>query len=424
MRGIRVDYLSPTLYALDILIVFFLLSLLPLLTFQKVKTFFNAYKIPLLALVGIFLISTIVAVNKLVAVYGFVRLLELFFFGLGAKAILQKEGEKALPKLGLVFGVGILTSACIAFSQFFKQGSIGGILYFIGERSFSSETPGIANASINGILLMRPYATFPHPNVLAWYLFIGTAICISVLLFRKRYALSPVVTAILILATTFGSATIFLSLSRSVVFVFITFVLFLPFIFFKKLQKKMLIGFYSGVALLLIGLYALTPLGGRIQPLFRTDKALVERSVLLVSAKEMTRQAPLSGVGINNFLVMLPDFYPPSKNQLVLQPVHNIYVLALAETGLLGFSLLFFLLWKAGLSARSIKDQKIRFVVLYLLLSTALLGVVDHYMVTLEQGQILFTFLITCCFAFGAKKKQIKKTYRLSSRGTLRLRKV
>ena len=51
--------------------------------------------------------------------------------------------------------------------EFIKQASLNGLFWWLGERTFTSSTPGIAKAVIDGRLLMRPYATFPHPNVLA-----------------------------------------------------------------------------------------------------------------------------------------------------------------------------------------------------------------------------------------------------------------
>ncbi len=356
-------------------------------------------------LLAIFVVSIAVASNKQAAIYGMLRISELLLFGISAKSALEQEGKKVLPRLGIVFSIGVLGSSVLAILQFFKQSSIGGILYFIGERSFSSETPGIANASINGALLLRPYAAFPHPNVLAWYLFVGVALCVTVFILRKRFFLSPILTALLVLAIGTGSVAILLTLSRSVLIAFVIFILCIPFIFCQKLKKVMLIGFYASSVAVLAGLLLFTPIGGRLMPLLHSDKALVERETLLFSAQKMFLSAPATGVGINNFIVQLPRFFPHGQSHLFLQPVHAIYLVILAETGVAGLSLFFYLLWKTGVAAASIKDVTIRFVMQYLFLASLLLGLVDHYMVTLEQGQILFVFLISCCYAFQTKVK-------------------
>jgi O-antigen ligase len=407
VRGIRIDYLSPTLYALDILIILFLVSFLPLASIATVKALVSKNKIQLLLLTVIFVTSLTVAENKVVTVYGIARIIELILFGIGAKIFLQREGSAALARLGLVFAIGVLYSSSIAISQLLKQGSVGGLLYFIGERSFSSETPGIANAAINGMLIMRPYAAFPHPNVLAWYLLIGTAFCIAAFFLRKKYRLSQVALSIIILGSALGSLTIFLTLSRSVILVFILFILVIPPIFIKTFKRKMLICFYSSMTILLIGLYFLTPLGGRIEPLLHSDKAFVDRAMLFSSAWGMYASHPIVGVGINNYLVELPQYYP--LPHVMMQPVHNIYMLTLVEIGVVGFILLMYTLIRAGLAAYTIKNVQLRLTMLFLLLSAVVLGLVDHYMLTLEQGQILFVFLIACCFGWQHTGKSTNK---------------
>ena len=58
----------------------------------------------------------------------------------------------------------------LAIVQFFRQSAVGGIMWFVGERWFTASTPGIAQAILDGQLVLRPYSTFPHPNVLAGFL--------------------------------------------------------------------------------------------------------------------------------------------------------------------------------------------------------------------------------------------------------------
>src|SRR5258708_5260679 len=80
--------------------------------------------------------------------------------------------------------IGIIGESILAIAQFFNQGSLNGVLYFLGERTFTATTSGIANASVSGELILRPYGTFPHPNVLAGYLLISLTL---LLLYAKSY---------------------------------------------------------------------------------------------------------------------------------------------------------------------------------------------------------------------------------------------
>ena len=69
--------------------------------------------------------------------------------------------------------LGNLASSFLAWGQVFKGGSLGGIFWWLGERSFNLATPGITLAQVGDHLLLRPYATFSHPNSLAGFLLVS-----------------------------------------------------------------------------------------------------------------------------------------------------------------------------------------------------------------------------------------------------------
>jgi O-antigen ligase len=369
-----------------------------------IKTFFYTYRVQLALFLAVLIIGFVASVHKEVVLYGYVKIIELILFGFGAKTVMQKEEKGSLKNIAAVFAVGVLISSVIALAQFLRQSSVGGLLYLIGERAFSSETPGIANASINGALLLRPYAAFPHPNVLAWYLLVGTLICVTALFLKRDKTPNPFMQALLILAVPLGATGIILTFSRSVIVCLVLFILLSPFFFLKKVKKEMLVGFYACAAVLIIGSFFLTPIGGRMQALFQKDKAIAERQQLFTAAQAMIKEAPISGIGVNNYLVRLPDFFPPPERRIFLQPVHNMYILTLVETGIIGLGLFLYVLWRALVAAGRVKDPVIRVLCSFLLIAALLLGAVDHYLLTLEQGQILFVFLIAMCFAYGSKK--------------------
>ena len=73
----------------------------------------------------------------------------------------------------------------------------------------------------------------------------------------------------------------------------------------------------------------------------------------------------------------------------IFQPVHSIYLLTLAETGLVGLVLLFiFIAWLLRLT------QKAPFVLTIAIIQLLILGMLDHYLFTLQQGQMLFTIIV------------------------------
>jgi O-antigen ligase len=93
------------------------------------------------------------------------------------------------------------------------------------------------------------------------------------------------------------------------------------------------------------------------------------------------------GTGLGNFLIELPKIYP-HRDIFFLQPVHNIYLLVLTETGLIG---LMIFLW--GIY-RNLWQKKFNILQCALCIML-LIGLVDHYPLTLQQGQLLFAFFFS-----------------------------
>jgi len=165
--GLRLDFLSPTIYLTDLLILALVLFSWPLFEKWLKKEWKNKTKILNLGLVLVFLVLNIIFSSRpLVSFYRFLRLGEFFFL-----VFFLKRFQFSLWPQALL--LGNLASSFLAWGQVFKGGSLGGIFWWLGERSFNLATPGIALAQIGNHLLLRPYATFSHPNSLAGFLLIS-----------------------------------------------------------------------------------------------------------------------------------------------------------------------------------------------------------------------------------------------------------
>ena len=407
VNGLRIDYLSPTLYLLDALIAVFLFSFLPLLSKKAILRFLFEHRTVLFLLIATLVFGVLGAKSPLAATYGSLRLLEMAFFGIGAWVVMRREGKKAVTRLGVVFSLGLLLASGIGLLQFFNQGSVGGLLYFLGERTFSSETPGIANASVDGALVLRPYSTFPHPNVFSWYLLTGVVFATAAILQRWRSRLSIMMLILLLLASIVGSGMIVLTMGRITFMLLIGYFLSLPFLSLSSHKKNLFLLTITGIFLVLVLLFT-TGTGERIRSLSFSEEPVRVRAHLLQAARSMFVTSPIAGVGLNNFLVNLPAYYPTGSGRIVLQPVHNIYLLTLAEGGLIGLGLLFLMLLRAFQRVIAAIHSPFRFAVLYLLAASIIAGLFDHYLITLEQGQIFFAFLLALAFSFPKKAQRSK----------------
>lgn len=380
-KGIRIDYLSPTLYFTDILIlIIFLFSIkkvLQILINKYKKNFFLYLLFLLFLLVGIFSSK-----NYLAGLYVFIKFIEFSYLGVYAVINLKTLSKNVLATC---FGLGIISESLLAIFQYLNQGSFQGIFYFFGERTFNGQTPGIANASINGALVLRPYATFSHPNVLAGYLNLAV---IFYLYFLKQ----PItkIRLIVILIAAFGALV---SLSRVGILIFLISVgIFFCITIFEKYKKgksnpryfiyALMAGFFIAFVYFIFennSLFVQRFLGLRLN-----DESVLQRGLLVKEALEMFFKNPVFGVGLGNFIPNLgKTFLAPGQ----LQPVHNIFLLILAETGFVGL-ISFIFLFKKIIS----KTKNIYF--LMVIISLIALGGFDHYLLTLQQGQLLFVLAV------------------------------
>lgn len=343
--------------------------------------------------VGFFLLillSALLSTRPLLGLYGVVRLVVYFLFGYSVYKLLTKENIRRQARV--VFALALVLQSLLALLQYANQGSLGGLLYWIGERTFTSGTPGIANASINGQLIMRPYGTLPHPNVLAAYLLTGI-----VFLFPELLKQNKVRKMFFIATMSMSAIALLFTMSRSVLLVAGCFVLG---VFLKPLvQKRNAVGLalttlLSVVVLFLIGLF--TPLAGRLTTSI-VDESLTQRIQLLDYSVSMFADNPIIGVGPLHFLVSLPLYQSITSGGFLLQPVHNIFFLLLSEIGIGGFVGVCVFLF--GISKRIQQNIGVlRFQQMLLFTLFLLLGMTDHYFLTVHQGQLLTALILGYCY--------------------------
>src|ERR1035437_11088196 len=331
--GLRLDYLSPTVYITDLLIL-----LIFVCYFAKIKKIIAKTNKKYLLAFGLFLLSMVVGVigakNPLAGFYGIIKFLEFSFL-----AFFVVNNFKAFNKqvLFILFLTGIVFESLLAIFQYFNQGSLGGVFYLFGERAFNAITPGVANASINGQLFLRPYATFSHPNVLAGFL-IFSMLLLILFSFKEKHLIK-----FTILGSVFGTAALLLTLSRAAIFLWLIYLIVLFGLSLDEKYKKRKFNSLQAVLLILIivGITIILFLQNNyiVQRFLTTnllDESLMQRQELMTQSLDMFWKNPILGVGVNNFFNNLVIGIS-KQNDFLIQPVHNIFLLVLSETGVIGF---------------------------------------------------------------------------------------
>jgi O-antigen ligase len=398
VMGLRVDYLSPTIYLTDILVFLVLgIWILEKSKFQNPKSKINSKiqnlkfnpqadrqaskSVFFLPLVFVFLLTNcFFAQNQGVAIYKLVKIAELFLLGF---YIVKNHYSLFTIHYSLVFAV--IYSSLIAIVQFIKKSSLGGIFWWFGERTFNLTTPGIAKGDFFGRLFLRPYATFPHPNVLAGFILIAFILS-APLIYQKNKLLFT----FYFLLFTF---TILISFSQAVWLVGTL----LTLIVLKNLKiNKWLKRLICGGVITILVFYLIYLIK---TPIFNKE-SFFQRIELAKISFQLIKQNPFIGVGLNNFIVNLPKFQ--QGQTLWLQPVHNIYLLVAVETGLVG---LIIFLWLLFLAFKKLLHSHTP-ILLYSYISILLLGFFDHYWLTLQQTQFLFTIVLG--LIWGNKESRIR----------------
>lgn len=382
VQAIRVDYISPTLYVSDIA-VFFLLIFFLFRTKLKIRKLISN-KLFIGALV-VLLLGLITAISKESVLLGIIKFIELSFVAFYTATEVQK---KDIVRIISFLALGALIQFILVVFQLISQQSLGGAFYYLGERTFSRSTPGIALFSFQNDLWLRPYGSFPHPNVLGFYFFTVFFFIVS-LAFSLKDKMKRNISFAVALIMAIG---IVLSFSRVLILLlFIFFPLFFLLNNRRKYVKELL------VAVCLCALLVLFFLLPRFTQTLGRD-FLYRIELVKIAWKEFLF-SPFIGVGINNFYYH-EIIFQKTISPTLLQPVHNIYLLILAQTGVFGLILggVFVKRFFNSLQ-KKVKEPFFKGVGI-LMLSVSIIGVFDHFLLTLQQGQLLLALLI----GFGFSK--------------------
>ncbi len=395
VNGARIDYLSPTLYLLDVLIILFIfvsaLKDKKIFRFKEKSSIFPVTTLKLLFLIFFLdlIINIFISKSPLAHFFGILKIVEFGFFGWVVAKTFKKED---IPNFVYALSFSALVSSILAIWQFMIQSSVGGIWYFLGERTFNTSTIGISTVNLNQQIL-RPYAAFPHPNILAFFLLMSIFFSVHSILHEKKLPLK----IFLILSILLSSIALVLTFSRIVIMLAIMVAIGELYTKGKRNIKYIVPVFLS----LLIFLYILLPQIFASQFLFR---GLDFRQELFLESFTIFKNNPYFGIGLNNFFINqapLIKIISPTN----FQPIHNIFALALLSLGLFGFWIFpaaFVLAFRSLTNKLRTPNYELRTFykcILFTLISVIIVGLFDHFFLTLEQGEIIFALILGLTFA-------------------------
>lgn len=373
--GIRIDYLSPTIYLTDLL---FLTLYIYWLIKRKAKILqWLIGKRKIVLLFGLFIfVNILFSINPLISTIKWAKVLELvllYFYVKSRKDIFTKD------VLSKTIFFSLLTFSIIGLTQFINRGTVGGPLYLLGERSFDVFTPGIAIVNIFGFNLLRIYSTFPHPNSFA-----GFAAIALIFLACNKPAINK--RLLVIGATLIAISLVFtFSLSAGVGLVasLICYVYFRKNKINRKIFNKLFL--FTSILSLLLVLFS----GDLLNYEKVLSKSSIERLKLANTSGEILKERWLVGTGLNTFIVDLSNKINVGDTNWILQPVHNITLLVFSEAGIIGLVVLY--LFYISFVRNASKNMSL--CLLCLITFILVTGMFDHYWLTSQQNMLFLAII-------------------------------
>jgi hypothetical protein len=385
--GAYSDFTSISLYLSDIL-------LFGLLAWNARSLFTKQVIYSLIVTIVILLLEVFFNKEYLsLRIFFAVKILELVLvFLLFRVQQIRQDFIKLLP-LFVIFGAA---QGLIALLQFTIQSSVG--LYLFGESHLGPEMLNVAKVVTRGTKFIRGYGTFPHSNLLSAYLVVGIMFNIY-LLYKTTHKLTKLAYSITLFAQNLG---LVIALSRiGFLAILISSCVWLGFILLKDGISKRTTWIFA-VLLISIGT-ALAIFSPYLIPRATiNDPAAKERWFYNRVGIDMILDKPYFGTGPGVSVLHMEQYSPVPLEAWQKQPIHNYYLLLIAEFGLFIslfiLGLIIYLIFKLGkVLIKSVPNSILwayRLILLSIACGFVILMAFDHYFYTIQQTQLLFWVIL------------------------------
>lgn len=367
--GVIVNYLIPTISILDVSVFLILLSLLSKRKIQLHRKGLSFIKI--FILFSLYLLFLSVFKESYLSILNSLRLLLYVFTFYFIQRDLKNLFDRKFSRFILIESISLVILQGLISLQHFNGGTSLGLSY-LGESQVVSGMMGSSFLNLNGALYLRGYGTFPHPNVLGGWLILNILIGWHIfdrISEKKYFPIILMLVSSLVLLLTFSRISFVVCLLIWVFFIFKNII--------SSRKKNRNFAFVGLISERVLNLFT----GG--------DTSLNDRLGLIKSSLYIIKRDILTGVGLGRFVANMDDTVPRSGNGiLLLQPVHNIFLLIISEIGVIG-TLLF-----GSIIHLFFKEKKWELRAVIGLLVIFIIGMFDHYLFSLPQGLVILFMLI------------------------------
>ncbi len=389
------DFTTISLYLSDILLLVLFLVLI-----FKYKAKIHPSK--LIACIILYIILAFFAslsLNLVFLAYFSLKLIELIVLHETVKTYFSLYPQKIVTFFKVFVGLAIIPSV-IAFGQFLAQKSLG-ISHWLGEPNLSSLGYGIAKIiDSSGLVFLRPYGLFPHPNILS--AFILTAVLFQTwLILKKNWLFHPIISYLI---QAFLLLSLFLTFSRSGMMALCLSLLCLFII--SHLGKDKIVKPLAFCALtIIVSMILLWPFYEKRGEF--NNESVTSRLTYNQTALNIIRGKPIFGLGPGQSVLHMQQYSPKNLESWEIQPIHNYFLLSATEIGLPGAMLLLILILSYLFKLFKQKDSRASTLLGILLIGYLILMQFDHYFWTTQQTQFLLWIILGLCSALISSKGKI-----------------
>ncbi len=311
-----------------------------------------------------------------------------------AALVLVMLSDFKLEKIAAVWVASAGIQSIFAIWQFFAQ--VVPANKWFGLALHLPTIPGSIILQTQTERWLRAYGSLPHPNILAGFLVIAVLFLLYLAFLAKNRS-QRIFVLVSLLAII---PALFFTFSRSAWIAIIVCLLILSGWLYRQKQylwnKTFLKIFLLTVLMVVIlGINLRGPLATRIKGDQDLEVASIQlRMTYTRQAWDLIKEQPWQGTGIGNYTLVVFQKINNNWPGYYYQPVHNIYLLVLAETGIFGaaaFGLILLLL----LLFFAKKAGQLDGVIIFLgLLSILIISLFDHYFWTIEFGVLIFWLVL------------------------------
>lgn len=364
--GVFTDYLVGKFWIGEIPVLLALLLWLPekiRASFKKIQPFLKK-NVLLLGMLVLLAVRQFFSPLPIISVWYFIKLIELGLFAWCVADTWAHLNQKLFQWAVLLT---IVFQVVIGSAQFFRQQALFDY-HVLGETQLTGSI-NIARGIFQTGEKVLPYGTTAHPNILA-----GTVALLGIAWLRLRTRSQSSFSWKELAVIALISWILFLTQSYTAIAAFVLFLLMQNFTLIKKYAVPLAVTFFL-----------LSPLSLLIMPTQWVTESLSRRVFLNTYAATIIFEHPLLGTGLSVFTTTLKNISSQTMNEFArfVQPVHNIFLLWLAETGLLGLAFGWAL----------VKKLMVKQDLSWLLIVAPILSF-DHYLLTQWAGGILLILFL------------------------------